>query len=110
MNSQVNPNSYAGVDFLLTLPTIDHVTRAVSKFGKNSFIAKIDISRAFKHVPIDPRDVKCLGLHWISSFCYELALVFGFHHGSTVFQRIYDFIRFILTKMAIIALIILMTT
>ena len=61
VNSQVNPDSYAGVDFLLTLPTIDHVTRAVTKFGKNLFIAKIDISRAFKHVPIDPRDVKWLG-------------------------------------------------
>ena len=64
VNDATISDQYLGVNFQLTLPTIDHVTRAVTKFGKNSYIAKIDISRALKHVPIDPKDINHLGLHW----------------------------------------------
>ena len=47
INSAVGENTYLGVDYMLTLPTIDHVIRTVIKFRKNPCIAKIDISRAF---------------------------------------------------------------
>ena len=53
---------------MLTLPTIDHVIRAVTKFGRDSFISKIDISQAFKHILIDPGDIHHLGLHWKQYF------------------------------------------
>ena len=63
VNDATISDQYLGVEFQLTLPTIDHITRAVTKFGRNSYIAKLDISRAFKHVPIDPKDINLLGLH-----------------------------------------------
>ena len=97
VNNAVNPSSYMGVEFLLTLPTIDQVTKAVKKFGRNSFIAKIDISRAFKHVPIDPGDIDLLGLHW-HDFFIEKNLVFGFKFGSQIFERISNSIRFIMAQ------------
>ena len=86
-----------GVDFALTFPTIDNVTQAVLKFGKNCHIAKIDISRAFKHVPIDPRDIKFLRLFWDAYFI-ELNLCFGYKHRSALFQRILDSIRYIMSQ------------
>ena len=64
VNDMVDPDTYVGLDFMLTLPSIDDITNKVKKFGKNCFLAKIDVSRAFKHVPIDPKDIKFLGLHW----------------------------------------------
>ena len=89
VNDFVCPDKYVDLEFALTLPNIDHITKAVKKFGKNCHIAKIDISRAFKHVPMDPRDICHLGLHWKAYFI-ELNLCFGFKHGSQIFQRLSD--------------------
>ena len=81
---------YQGVDFALTFPSIDSVTKAVSQFGR-----KIDISRAFKHLPIDPKDINYLGLYWEGYFI-ERNLCFGYKNGSSLYQRFSDSIRFIL--------------
>ena len=40
----------------MTLPSIDLITDKVRNLGKGSLLYKIDISRAFRHVKIDPRD------------------------------------------------------
>ena len=97
VNDAVQSDSYEGVEFLLTLPTIDHITNAVKKFGRNSFIAKIDVSRAFRHVPIDPRDIDKLGLFW-NDYFIDLSLCFGFKHGSKIYQRLSDSVRFIMSE------------
>ena len=97
INNAVKEGTYIGLDFMLPLPTIEHVIRAVNKFGQNSFIAKIDVSRAFKHLPIDPCDISMLGLHWDQYFV-ELSLVFEFKRGSDLFQRLSDSIRFIMAQ------------
>ena len=68
VNDAVHPYTYLGVDVLLTVPTIDNVTKGVTKFGKGSFIAKIDITQAFKHVPIDPKDTNLPRLHWEGTY------------------------------------------
>ena len=82
---------------MLTLPTIDHVLRAVTKFGKNSFIAKIELSRAFKHIPIDPGDIHLLGLYW-EGYYLEKNLVFGYKRGSDFYQRLSDSVHFIMAQ------------
>ena len=95
VNSNVVNDRYEGVDFALTFPSIDTVTKAVCKFGKHCKIAKIDISRAFKHLPIDPKDIKYLGLYW-EGYYIEKNLCFGYKNGSSLYQRFSDCIRFIL--------------
>ena len=62
VNAGVDSERYAGAEFILTFPSIDIVTNRVLECGKNCFIAKIDISRAFRHVPVDPKDIIHLGL------------------------------------------------
>ena len=94
----MSDNSYVGLDFILTLPNTDQVVRAITKFGRDSFIGKIDISRAFKHVPMDPKDTNLLGLHWKGSYFLEKHLCFGFKQGSQLFQRISDSVRNIMAK------------
>ena len=58
----MSSDKYLGTEFVLTYPTIDDVTRQVLKRGKGCHIFTIDISRAFRHIPIDPRDINLLGL------------------------------------------------
>ena len=97
VNNAVKDNFYVGLEYMLTLPTIDHVVRAVTKFGRGSYISKIDISRAFKHIPIDPGDIHHLGLHW-NQYFIEKNLVFGFKKGSDFYQRLSDCVRFIMAQ------------
>ena len=96
VNSNVHANSYLGKEVLLTLPTTDHIVQEILKIP-DCYIAKVDISRAFRHIPIDPRDIKYLGIFWKAYF-YDLVLPFGFKFGSHLFERLSDSIRFIMAQ------------
>ena len=95
VNSGVDPDMYLGSEFLLTLPSIDYITNKVLELGKDSLIYKIDISRAFRHIKIDPRDYNLLGLKF-DSYYIDTCLPFGFRHGSAIFQRVSDAIRYMM--------------
>ena len=97
VNSGVTSDKYLDTDFVLTYPPIDNITDQVLHLGRGCKIFKVDISRAFRHVPIDPRDLDLLGLHW-GSYFLDFSLPFGFKHGSSIFQRISDSVRFIMKE------------
>ena len=97
VNSNISKDKYLGTDFVLTLPSIDNITEKVKKFGKGSLLYKIDISHAFRHVKIDPRDYFLMGLKHKKYFL-DTCLAFGFRHGSGIFQRLSDVVRYIMTS------------
>ena len=97
VNAGVSSDSYLGTKFLLTLPTIDEVTKKVRQFGKGSLLFKIDISRAFRHIKIDPIDYNLLGLK-LDKYFIDRSLPFGYRQGSAIFQRVTDAIRFIMSQ------------
>ena len=68
VNSGVDNDHYLGKDFVLTYPSVDNITDKVLKLGKGCQIFKVDISRVFCHVPIDPGDLNLLGLYWDNNF------------------------------------------
>ena len=95
IGQSVNP----GVDsdkYLDTYPAIDNITDEVLKLGKGCQIFKIDISRAFRHAPINPEELDLLGLHWEDYFLDHF-LPFGFKHGSSILQHLSDGIRYIMS-------------
>ena len=97
VNSGVTPDKYLDTDFVLTYPSIDNITDQVLHLGRGCKIFKVDISRAFCHVPIYPRDLDLLGLHW-GSYFLDFSLPFRFKHRSSIFQKISDSVRFIMKK------------
>ena len=97
VNACVQKDQYLGTDFVLTLPTIDNITDEIKKLGRQSLIYKVDISRAFRHVKIDPKDYYLLGLK-LDQYYLDTCLPFGFRHGSSIFQRLSNAIRFIITS------------
>ena len=97
VNAAVPSDTYCGLEFVLKFPTIDNITQRVLACGANCYIGKIDISRAFKHIPIDPRDISYLGIYW-GAYYIEKNLVFGFCQGSNIFQRTSDSTRYILSQ------------
>ena len=97
VNTGIDPDTYLGTPFLLTLLTIDTITHKVKENGKGSLLYKIDLSRAFRHVKLDPKDYNLLGLYLEGAY-FDSCLPFGLKHGSAIFQRISDAIRFIMSK------------
>ena len=66
INAGTNKDVYIDTPYQLTLPKIDLITDQVKKLGKGCCLYKVDISRAFRHVKIDPHDYDLLGqiLSW----------------------------------------------
>ena len=56
VNSGASGDRYLDIEFILTYPSIpiDNITHQVLKLRKSCEVFKVDISRAFCHVPIDP--------------------------------------------------------
>ena len=95
VNAGVDKNSYLGSEFSLTFPTIDDITNELVKIGPGCHIYKVDISRAFRHLKIDPLDYDLLGLRWDATFI-DTCLPFGSRHESQSFQRVSDAVHYTL--------------
>ena len=97
VNSGVASDTYMGTQFVLTYPSVDDITAKVISLGRGSKLYKVDISRAFRHINIDPSDYSKLGLKW-GQFFFDTGLPFGFQHGSTIFLRVSDAVRFMMRQ------------
>ena len=58
---------------------------------------KVDISRAFQHVKMDPGDYDLLGLYWEGHYV-DSCVPFRTCHGSQIFQRLSDAVRFMMRQ------------
>ena len=97
INDGVSKNKYLDSYDYLSYPSIDNIVNKLKKFGPGALIYKVDISRAFRHLRIDPGDLDLLGLKH-DSYYLDGSLAFGFRHGSFFFQKYSDAIRFIMKK------------
>ena len=89
VNSHIQNNVYLGTPFLHTLPTVDDIMASILVKGRGCHLTKIDISRAFRYITIDPKDYAPLGIKHEGYF-HDLACPFGFRLGSSFFQLISD--------------------
>ena len=100
-NKSLNANvfsAYDGVNYILRYPSLDIIQRRILHLGHSAMIYKIDISRAFRNLPVDPGDAHLLGLNFNDKYYVDLAIPFGYIHGSACCQRVTDAIRFICFK------------
>ena len=97
VNAGVQSVTYLGTPFLLTLPTIDNITSKVKQLGRGCHLYEIDLSRAFRHVKLDPKDYNLLGLR-LNGLYIDSCLPFVFRHGSALFQCLSDEVRFIMAQ------------
>ena len=77
VNGGVTPDVYLNTYFKLTYPSIDNITQKLKELGPGAMFFKIDISRAFRHIRIDPKDIDLLGIHHNDAYI-DTSLAFGF--------------------------------
>ena len=75
------------------------VPAAVSKImtlGRGTLIAKFDLRRAYRLLPVHIEDRHFLGMRWRDRFYVDLALPFGIRSAPQIFSRFADILQFIL--------------
>ena len=98
VNKATSRDHYDNVEFQLKLPNLDVLIPHLERLGPHARLFKVDISRAFRNVRIDPADALRLGICWHDRYYLDRNLPFGAVHGTAIFQRITDFIRFLMAQ------------
>ena len=57
VNIGVSKDVYLGSELILNYPSVDDIVHRLTELGPGSLLFKIDISRAFHHLKVDPRDL-----------------------------------------------------
>ena len=97
VNAGIDKDSYLDSNFCLTFPTVDDITNELRKLGRGALLYKIDVSRAFCDVKVDPGDYDLLGLEWQGQYV-DTCVPFGTRHGSQIFQCLSDAVRYIMRQ------------
>ena len=61
-------------------------------------LAKIDVARAFRNLCVDPVDAFKFGIKWRNKYYLDVALAFGWVHGSALFQMMSNAILHIMKR------------
>ena len=85
VNAGIPKDQYLGTPFILKLPTVDTITDQIKTLGRGCKLYKVDISRAFRHVKLDPKEYDLLGLRHERYFV-DVCLPFGYRNESALFQ------------------------
>jgi len=87
VNDGIPKDTFLDVPFHLTLPrSADFVNLILSK-GPGSFLYKKDLKRAYRQIPVDPKDYKFLDYKWRDSYYFDLVLPFGLRSATMACQR-----------------------
>ena len=98
INDGVLKDTYLSTNFQMHYPSIDSIIRTLNELGPSAEIFKVDISRAFRHIRIDPGDIDLLGLQHRGKLNLDLSLPFGYRLGAFFFSKISGAVRFIMNK------------
>ena len=82
VNDGVAKDSYLGTKFQMHYLSVDSIIRTLRTLGPSARIFKVDISRAFRQLKIDPGDIDLLGLKHKDQFYLNLSVQFGYRLGS----------------------------
>ena len=77
---------------------IPEATYIIMKLGKGAIMAKFDIKRAYRLLPVNARDRRFLELKWNKEYFIDLALPFGLRSAPKIFTRFADVLQHILQR------------
>ena len=66
---------------------------------EDPYLAKIDVSHAFRNLRVDPADALKFGIFWKGNYYVDIALAFGWVHGCSDFQKMSDAVVFLMKKL-----------
>ena len=98
MNNHVEKNTFDSVPFILKFPSVDNITQDIKGTLEDTVLFKVDVVHAFRNLRVDPADALKLGIKWNKAYYADLAIAFGWTHGSGSYQLLSDTIEHIMAK------------
>ena len=98
VDSGVQKNVYLESKFVQNYPSVDGIINKLTQHRPGSFLCKINISRAFCQLKVDPGDINLLGLN-LDSYYIDRSIPCQYRHGSLSLKKVTDSIRFIVKNM-----------
>lgn len=86
------------LDFDAECCKFDDAVRLLRKHGVGAKMAKMDISSAFRHLPVSVRDRPLLGFKWRGLYWCDLCLPFGLASSPAIWFRAMKMFSFIARK------------
>ena len=92
------PNVYLGTVYQIRYPTVDDITDHILSLEGPVKLYKIDLSRAFRQLHIDPSDFNLLTLRWRDAYYADTFCPFGHRSGAMACTRVTDMFRYVMTQ------------
>lgn len=95
------PNQFSVNDFIdenlckVKYTSFDSVIDMIANLGQSALIAKVDISQAFRLLPINPTDFDLLGISFESKFYIDKCLPMGCAISCALFEKFSSFIHWV---------------
>ena len=82
----------------LQFTTVDNAAQLITRLGRGALLAKIDISHAYRNVPVHPNDRRLLGMAWNGSVFADTTLPFRFQSAPKIFCAISYALEWVLCR------------
>ena len=103
VNAYIFKNSVYGAPRQHSLPTVDAFVKGLVKSGRGSYMATLDIARAYKNLVSDPLDWPLSCISWNNKYMCDTSMAFGARSSSCHMQRVANAIVAMLEKQGITA-------
>ena len=101
INNNTPEKEYLGEPYTFTFPTVLDLADLIIKLGPGCLLWKVDLSRWFLQLPVDPGDYDKLGVIWRGAWFIFLSFVWGCRHAGYNAQRVSSAILFILQRIGL---------
>ncbi|XP_073707221.1 uncharacterized protein [Garra rufa] len=85
-------------EFSLHYHDVDQAITLIKKAGRGAWLAKVDITSAFKVMPIHPDFWHLFGIRWKNKFYFAVRLTFGCRSSPKIFDTLSEAICWILSN------------
>ena len=78
--------------------SVDLAVEQISQSGPGTLMAKMDIARAYRNIPVAPSDRRLLGLAWENQTYVDKVLPFGLRSAPIIFSAVADALLWIMQR------------
>ena len=104
INKYITPHEYNGNPATHNLPTVDHAVRSITDMCPGSIhLSVIDLSRAYRQLPVSPLDWPLLGIVYENMTYFDRRIPFGSRMSSFSMQMTADFLTRALATRKVVA-------
>ena len=99
VNDGMIKDNYMGLHAKLTFPKVDDFAFRIFSLGENCMMFKVDLSRYFRQLPLDPGDYSLIGYIIEGKIYFDKVLPMGMRTAPYIAQRVTNAIAYIHREM-----------